>query len=293
MTFRDVLSEYRKISFSERDKGTKFERLMQAYLQTDPKYAYKFKRVWMWNDFPGRNDLGGSDTGIDLVALTNEGDYWAIQCKCFQEDAYIDKPAIDSFIATSSRQFKDENLQTTKFAHRLWISTSNKWTNNATETIHNQHPPFSRINLYDLQEAPVDWEKLEQGLSGELSRTAKKTLRPHQKEALEKAHEYFKTAERGKLIMACGTGKTFNSLRIAENETNGNFLSRRKRRDLQNAFSRLSVAAPQSMPAAFEPTPEGRLSPALIPLPTPAGQEPQPAPLPARRLSLSLLNRLS
>lgn len=221
MTFRDVLSEYRKISFSERDKGTKFERLMQAYLQTDPKYAYKFKHVWMWNDFPGRNDLGGSDTGIDLVALTNEGDYWAIQCKCFQEDAYIDKPAIDSFIATSSRQFKDENLQTTKFAHRLWISTSNKWTNNATETIHNLHPPFSRINLYDLQEAPVDWEKLEQGLSGELSRTAKKTLRPHQKEALEKAHEYFKTAERGKLIMACGTGKTFNSLRIAENETNG------------------------------------------------------------------------
>ena len=63
--------------------------------------------------------------------------------------------------------------------------------------------------------------KIEKGIHGEASRTPKKTLRPHQKEALDKAHEHFKNADRGKLIMACGTGKTFNSLRIAENETNG------------------------------------------------------------------------
>ena len=37
---------------------------------------------------------------------------------------------------------------------------------------------------------------------------------------MDKTHEYFKIADRGKLIMACGTGKTFNTLRIAENETN-------------------------------------------------------------------------
>lgn len=91
MTFQKVLDKYRKISFSERDKGDRFERLMQAYLQTDPKYAYLFKRVWLWNEFPGRNDLGGGDTGIDLVALTIEGDYWAIQCKCFQESSSIDE----------------------------------------------------------------------------------------------------------------------------------------------------------------------------------------------------------
>ena len=50
---------------------------MQAYLQTDPKYAYRLKKVWLWNEFPGKLDLGGGDTGIDLVALTQEGDYWA------------------------------------------------------------------------------------------------------------------------------------------------------------------------------------------------------------------------
>ncbi len=221
MAFKEILEKYRKISFSERDKGDRFERLMQAYLKTDPKYAYLFKKVWLWKEFPGKLDLGGGDTGIDLVALTNEGDYWAIQCKCFQEDTFIDKPAVDSFLSTSSREFKDENMQTTRFAHRLWISTTNKWGLNATKAIQNQSPPVTRINLFDLIEAPVDWEKLDEGIYGEISRTPKKTLRPHQKEALEKAHEYFKTADRGKLIMACGTGKTFNTLRIAEHETNG------------------------------------------------------------------------
>ncbi len=218
-SFNKILDKYRKISFSQRDKGDRFERLMQAYLLTDPKYAYRFKKVWMWNEFPGRNDLGGGDMGIDLVGLTLEGDYWAIQCKCYQETATIDKPAVDTFLSTSSKQFKGDNGTTTKFSNRLWISTTNNWGPNATESIKNQHPPVTRLNLFDLQEAAVDWEKLENGVHGELSRTPKKTLRPHQKEALENAHEYFKKNDRGKLIMACGTGKTFNSLRIAENET--------------------------------------------------------------------------
>lgn len=221
MSFLQVLEKYRKISFTEKDKGTRFERLMQAYLKTDPKYAFKFKHVWLWEEFPAKNDLGGSDTGIDLVALTHEGDYWAIQCKCYQESTVIDKPAVDSFLATSSRKFKDEQLRTVGFAVRLWISTTNKWGPNATSAIKNQNPPVTRINLYELQEAPVDWAKLESGIHGEKSRITDRQIKPHQKEALEKAHEYFKTNDRGKLIMACGTGKTFNVLRIAENETNG------------------------------------------------------------------------
>lgn len=219
MSFTSILEKYRKISFSEHDKGTRFERLMQAYLQTDPKYAYLFDKIWLWGEFPFRADLGGGDTGIDLVARTREGDFWAIQCKCYQESAYIDKAAVDSFLATSSREFKNDQMETTRFVHRLWISTTNHWSSNATDAIKNQHPPVSRINLYDLVEAPVDWEKLDEGIFGEPSRKPKKVLRPHQTEALEKAHEYYKDKDRGKLIMACGTGKTFNALRIAENET--------------------------------------------------------------------------
>lgn len=221
MSFQKILDKYRKIAFSERDKGDRFERLMQAYLQTDPKYAFKFKNVWLWSEFPGNIELGGGDTGIDLVALTHEGDYWAIQCKCFQEDGRIDKPAVDSFLSTSSREFKNEQLQTTRFAQRLWISTTNKWGSNAEQAIRNQNPPVTRINLFDLVESPVDWDKLEEGVHGEAARTPKKTLRPHQTEALQKTHEHFKENGRGKLIMACGTGKTFTALRIAEYETDG------------------------------------------------------------------------
>ncbi len=221
MSFNNILEKYRKVSFSERDKGDRFERLMQAYLLTDTKYAYKFKQVWLWSEFPSRKDFGGTDTGIDLVAQTIEGDYWAIQCKCFQENTTIDKPAVDTFLSTSSKEFKDENMKTVSFSHRLWISTTNKWGSNATEAIKNQLPPVTRLNLYDLQESAVDWEKLDKGITGENSRTSKKTLKPHQKEAVDKTHDYFKGNDRGKLIMACGTGKTFTALRIAENETNG------------------------------------------------------------------------
>ena len=222
MSFNNILAKYRKISFSERDKGARFERLMQAYLKTDPQYAHRFKNVWLWEEFPSKNDLGGGDTGIDLVALTIDGDYWAIQCKCYQETSLIDKPAVDSFLSTSSRMFKNEELKTVGFSHRLWISTTNKWGPNATQAIKNQHPPVSRIHLHDLQDAPVDWIKLESGIHGEIARNTQRDLRDHQKEALEKTQENFKAANRGKLIMACGTGKTFTSLRIAENETKGN-----------------------------------------------------------------------
>ena len=220
-TFNAILDKYRSISFSEHDKGDRFERLMKAYLLTDPKYAHKFDKVWLWAEFPGRNDLGGQDTGIDLVARTNEGDYWAVQCKCYQEDSYIDKPAVDSFLATSSRQFTDEDSKTHSFAHRLWISTTNKWGTNAQEAIKNQNPPLSRINLHDLSDAPLNWQKLDSGITGEVARTGKKELRPHQTAAVNNTHNHFKNNDRGKLIMACGTGKTFTSLRIAEKQTQG------------------------------------------------------------------------
>jgi len=187
MSFNKILDKYRKISFSEKDKGDRFERLMKAYLLTDPKYAYKFKKVWLWNEFPSKQDLGGNDTGIDLVALTNEGDYWAIQCKCFQEGTIISKKGIDTFFTTSGRTFKGEDLKTTSFAFRLWIDTTGKpFTNHAIESFNNQGIPSGRLGLFDLVNAPLDWEKLDNGITGEVARTNKKILRPHQTEALTK-----------------------------------------------------------------------------------------------------------
>ncbi len=219
MNFQTILAKYRAVSFSEADKGKRFERLIQAFLKTVPWYEGKFKHIWLWNEFPYKQNIGGKDTGIDLVAQTVEGDFWAIQCKCWSESSYIDKPAVDSFLATSSKTFINGQRQTTAFAVRLWISTTNKWGGEAGNAIQHQNPPVLRLNLTDLEEAPVDWEELDKGISGAGARTAKKKLREHQKTALEKCHEHFQAVDRGKLIMACGTGKTFTSLKIAEHET--------------------------------------------------------------------------
>lgn len=223
MNFKDILHKFRTESFTEREKGTKFERLMRSWLLTDPRYN-ELEKVWLWEDFPGRKDFGGTDTGIDLVAKTEMGDYWAIQCKCYAEDAVIDKPAVDSFLATSSRTFTNEvTYQTTRFAKRIWISTTNHWGSNAEEAIRHQDPPFSRVGLIDLNSSCVDWQKLMDGLTGNSALVEGKKPRKHQLDAISKAYTHYITDgnDRGKLIMACGTGKTYTSLLITEQLLNG------------------------------------------------------------------------
>jgi len=218
MNFKEILHKFRTESFTEREKGAKFERLMRSWLLTDPRYN-ELESVWLWEDFPGRNDFGGNDTGIDLVAKTELGDYWAIQCKCYAENTIIDKPAVDSFLATSSRTFTNEvTFQTVRFSNRIWISTTNHWGTNAEEAIRNQEPPVTRIGMADLDSSPVDWQKLMDGLTGNSALVEGKKPREHQLNAISKAHIHYMADgnDRGKLIMACGTGKTYTSLLIAE-----------------------------------------------------------------------------
>lgn len=216
MNFKEILSQFRSMSFTEKEKGTQFERLVRSWLLTDPRYT-NLAKVWLWEEFPSRKDFGGKDTGIDLVAKTDLGDYWAIQCKCYKEDAIIDKPEVDSFLATSSRTFTDEiTFQTTSFSNRIWVSTSNNWGPNAEEAIRNQNPPVNRITMVDFETSPVYWEKLLQGIKGKNAIKEGKTPQEHQLTAISKAHKHYLKNDRGKLIMACGTGKTFTSLKIAE-----------------------------------------------------------------------------
>ena len=221
--FNQILENFRKQAYSERDKGDRFERLMQRYLQTEPTYKDRFSDVWLWTEFPCRTDFaGGKDLGIDLVCRTKSGDYWAVQCKFYDENTQISKEAVDTFLSTSGKQFTDSiTRQTTQFAERLWISTSENWSNNAEETIRNQQPQVNKIGLAALENSVVDWERIASGISGEKALQPKKQIRPHQQTALEHTHRHFQNHDRGKLIMACGTGKTFTSLKIAEHETAG------------------------------------------------------------------------
>ena len=220
-TFTKIIDKFRREAWSERDKGFRFERLMQAYLKTASLYAGRFEEVWLWSEFPCHDQFGGKDIGIDLVAKTFSGEYWAVQCKCYADDKYITKPDVDTFLSTSGKTFEVEGVEHA-FAQRLWISTTNKWNSVAELTIKKQTPQVTRLNLIDLEADDVDWEKLEQGLYGKASRPKPFAIMEHQQKAINRVHEYFKTSDRGKLIMACGTGKTFTSLKIAENETQSN-----------------------------------------------------------------------
>ncbi len=211
VTADKLLENYRRLEVSERDKGAKFERLMKNFLLTNPVYRGKFSDVWLWSEFPFREELGTVDLGIDIVCKSVDGEFWAVQCKFYAETSTIDKAAVDTFLATSGEIFGGDK----KFSVRLWISTSDNLTDNAEITLRNQTPEVLRINLEDLRAAEVDWEKLDAGKFGDEAVT-KNFLRDYQIDAINAANEYYKHHDRGKFIMACGTGKTFTALKIAE-----------------------------------------------------------------------------
>jgi predicted helicase len=225
--FDKVINKYREQSHSEADKGTRFERLMQAMLKTIPPYCNELQKVWMWADFPYRQSISLHDTGIDLVGLTVEGKYWAIQCKCYRSNGKIDKEAVNTFLTTSSRAFKDEEGNQHFFSFRLWIDTTDDgFTHHAAESFSGQQIPATVLHLNELADMPINWEELDNGISGSKAITEHKRIKQHQQDAIDEAIKYYKDHDRGKLIMACGTGKTFTSLRIAEKmtENKGNVL---------------------------------------------------------------------
>ena len=222
MSFQQILDIYRKKSWNERNKGERFEMLMKRFLLSYPLYANELKEVWLWNEFPYRKDFGGNDLGIDLVALTVNDEYWSIQCKFYDEKTNINLDNISHFIANSNRKFLDDKGQSQKFSLCLWIDTKKSFGKNAEQLIKNQHIEFKRLGYYELDNASINWQALADGETGKSVQLKKKTPREHQRKAIALAHEYFKTKERGKFIMACGTGKTYTALNVVEQETNKN-----------------------------------------------------------------------
>ncbi|HCU5992277.1 TPA: DEAD/DEAH box helicase family protein, partial [Legionella pneumophila] len=209
-----LLNKLSNLSRTNRDKGTQFERLMAQYLKTDPQYADRLSDVWLWSDWP---DHEGSDVGIDLVACEKDtGEYWAIQCKYFDPRHSLQKSDIDSFFTASGKSFKTSDGKKHCFSQRVIISTTDKWGKNAEAALIDQTIPVTRIWFKDLENSPIDWEKLELSKIKDLHRRPQKNLQDHQSEAISNVLNSLKEQDRGKLIMACGTGKTFTSLRLME-----------------------------------------------------------------------------
>ncbi len=202
-TIHDVLGELRAASLDERDKGDKFERLIKAYLTTDPEWTARFSNVWLWTEWPGR--AGRTDTGIDLVAEHRDRDgLAAIQCKLYEANHKVAKSDIDSFVSASARA---------EFTARYVFDTAAGWTGNAEETLEGV---VQRIDINYLNDARIDWSQYTWTKPDQVVVSAANRLRAHQKAAIDAVHAGFAGHDRGKLVMACGTGKTFTSLKIAE-----------------------------------------------------------------------------
>ncbi|WP_151803250.1 DEAD/DEAH box helicase [Acinetobacter guillouiae] len=206
-SFFDLINKYRRVAKTEREKGTYFELLCIKYFKNEPFYADLFVEVQTYTEWAKAQGLSGKDTGIDLVATTKDGEFYAIQCKLYDADRKVTKAEIDSFLSAASKTY---------FKRRIIVSTTHGWSDNALTTLENQDPPVTKIDLDTLAQSAIDWSLFAE--KKEVVFKKKKDLRDHQRAALTSTRLglYDRQLDRGKLIMACGTGKTFTSLKIAE-----------------------------------------------------------------------------
>ena len=201
-----LLDEYRARAKSEREKGTLFEELTRQFLLHDARFAHQFKEIYLWSEWPERRT---GDTGIDLVAIPVRGGEGpvAIQCKFYALGHRIQKADIDSFLSASGKE---------PFGRRIVVDTSGApWGKNAQDAIEGQQIPVSRITLADLRDSDIDWRTYSLGSTQAPKTRERKVPRDHQVRARSAVMSGFEERDRGTMVMACGTGKTFTALTIA------------------------------------------------------------------------------
>jgi superfamily II DNA or RNA helicase len=201
MAFQNLLDQF--LALDSHRRGRAFEHLCKWYLLNDPVYRRMLKRVWLWNEWPRR---WGADTGIDLVAETNDGDLWAIQAKAYDPERTIKKGDVDSLLSESAHQ---------AFSYRLLITTTSNVSGNAHHAVEIQTKPVGLVLGVDLAKSQVRWPAALDDLQP-IEPEPLFEARPHQQEAVEAVVDGLDARDRGQLIMACGTGKTFVGVLLAE-----------------------------------------------------------------------------
>lgn len=193
-------------------KGSWFEKVSKRFLKEHDS-ADEYESIDLWSDWKLRGKEG--DRGIDMVITTASKEYIAVQCKFHQDSvSYND---LSTFLLKLQ-----SGVGEVGFKKGIIISTSNL-TSNALEEIE-QIRKSKGIDIVEISEedfiySQIDWEKFDPTQTqGEIPLCDKKKPRPHQTEAIKATKEYFSSPKntRGKLIMACGTGKTYTSLKIME-----------------------------------------------------------------------------
>ena len=195
----DILDRIRAESRDESEKGRWFEQLFMRLALQQPEF--EIDGIWRWGEWPEREaltDLDGRDIGIDLVVRRTTGEWVAIQCKCYDGRHTLGKGEIDKFLGGS---------QQAVFRLR-WIVATCRWGPNAERAIQNAHPQVTQIDFREYLDVEVEEQD---------ARRPVQEPWPLQRESIEDAVTGLANHDRGRLVMACGTGKTFTALRVAEN----------------------------------------------------------------------------
>ena len=206
-TFYDVLEEMDAGAQSTAEKGNSFERLVKAFLERDKAQQRRFTRVWLWGDWPG--SAGQHDTGIDVVAEEREnGELVGIQCKFYGPGSQISLGELNKFLA---------RLGGAEFSSGIFVSTTHNWAGNAEKMLQaDRTKPVSQWGPEVFEQSSINWQTFDLNYPSELALRQTKELRDYQETAMRAVQDGFEESDRGKLIMACGSGKTFTALRIAE-----------------------------------------------------------------------------
>lgn len=204
-TFDQLVEQIDSNLDKQRDRGTAFEKMVVAYLKNEPAYKQKFSDVWMLSEVPEKYGIPKRDLGVDIVARDYAGNLTAVQAKYYK--GKVGKDTINSFVAEMGKDY---------YSSGLLVSSTDQWNRNAEAALENNTKPITRIGLSQLRHAHFNWEKFSFAKENNLSNKKVKNLFYYQKAAINNSLKYFKDHDRGKLIMAPGTGKTFTSLKIAE-----------------------------------------------------------------------------
>ncbi len=185
--FNDLLKAIEESNFSQRDKGTDFERLSLDFLTNEPTYKDQFTKVQMYSDWAKEHkdlEANAKDIGIDLVAtdvMADEGKeqtYTAIQCKFYAADRVVSKDDIDSFLSASDKTY---------YSKRFIIATNQKWGPNVEKELKDLKTPVTIITREKLANSSIDWSSYLK-THGKVE-VIKRTLRDYQKEALNNVIE--------------------------------------------------------------------------------------------------------
>ena len=200
-TIGEAMDAIRGTALTEGDKGKRFETLVRQVLPTLPEYD--IRKVWRFADWPDRARRMGrdkSDLGIDLVAELNSGGYVSIQCKFWGEHRRLSFTDLATFFADSA-PIAERNHE---FECMIVVATC-PLTSNAIQQLRGRNGRYVSF-YYKHRDDPLDYQTIKRP----------HTPLPKQKEAIERCVEGLHNHDRGRLVMACGTGKTFTALRVAE-----------------------------------------------------------------------------